>query len=548
MNKDVIYIDVEDDITAIISKVKSSKEKIVALVPPKRIGVLQSAVNLRLLARAATQSHKHLVIITNNPALSALAAAAALPVAKNLQTKPGLAEIPALDVDDGEDIIDGAQLPVGDHAKTAVAAAAVRTSIPVKDNTGTDAAVDQIAKAAAPSAGGTTLAPKAKKGTKVPNFNIFRKKMVLIIGGSLLGILFLIWAVFIAPQATIIISASTTDSSVNEKVTFDPAATTDITTATIRSVTQQVKKDDSIEFDATGKKDVGEKAKGTVKFSTGSISNLGTTIPAGTQLTSSGGKVFLTDAAVTFTISNYNDAPTTVTAAASGASYNGANGSVSGAPSGVNATFTAATTGGTDKQITVVTADDVQKATDALVERDKAAMQEQLKTQFGSNVIVLDSTLVVTQTGAVSTPAIDQEVPAGTKAKVSASLTATMTGVEKTEASKYLDEYFAKQLEGKPEQKVYSNGIDNVTFTNVNAPKDAKITANIVATAQIGPKIDDEAIKKAAAGKRYGEIQSAIEAVPGVNSVDVKFWPFWVTSAPTNTNKINVEFKLDESK
>ena len=49
--KDIIYIDVEDDITAIIGKIKESKEKIIALVPPKRIGVLQSAVNLRLLAR-----------------------------------------------------------------------------------------------------------------------------------------------------------------------------------------------------------------------------------------------------------------------------------------------------------------------------------------------------------------------------------------------------------------------------------------------------------------------------------------------------------------
>ena len=88
MNKDVIYIDVEDDITAIIGKVKSSKEKIVALVPPKRVGVLQSAVNLRLLQRTATQSDKRIVLITNNQALAALSAAASIPVAKNLQSKP----------------------------------------------------------------------------------------------------------------------------------------------------------------------------------------------------------------------------------------------------------------------------------------------------------------------------------------------------------------------------------------------------------------------------------------------------------------------------
>ena len=40
MNKDVIYIDVDDDVTAIIGKIKKAKEKIVALVPPKRAGAL----------------------------------------------------------------------------------------------------------------------------------------------------------------------------------------------------------------------------------------------------------------------------------------------------------------------------------------------------------------------------------------------------------------------------------------------------------------------------------------------------------------------------
>lgn len=116
MNKDVIYIDVDDDITAIIGKLKASKEKVVALVPPKHVGVLQSAVNLRLLARAAKQSGKHLALVTNNSALAGLAASASIPVAKTLQSQPELAEIPALKVDDEDDIIDGASLPVGEHA------------------------------------------------------------------------------------------------------------------------------------------------------------------------------------------------------------------------------------------------------------------------------------------------------------------------------------------------------------------------------------------------------------------------------------------------
>ena len=36
MNKDVIYIEPEDDITDVILKIENSKEKIVALVPPKK--------------------------------------------------------------------------------------------------------------------------------------------------------------------------------------------------------------------------------------------------------------------------------------------------------------------------------------------------------------------------------------------------------------------------------------------------------------------------------------------------------------------------------
>ena len=68
MKKDVIYIDIEDDITMIIDKLKNSAEKIVALVPPKGNAVLQSVVNLKLLKRAASSVNKQPVIVTSNHA------------------------------------------------------------------------------------------------------------------------------------------------------------------------------------------------------------------------------------------------------------------------------------------------------------------------------------------------------------------------------------------------------------------------------------------------------------------------------------------------
>jgi hypothetical protein len=89
--KDTVYVDVDDEITAIIDKVTGSKQKIVALVLPKRASVLQSVVNMKLLKRSADNANKNVVLITTETALMPLAGAAGLHVAKTPTTKP---EIP----------------------------------------------------------------------------------------------------------------------------------------------------------------------------------------------------------------------------------------------------------------------------------------------------------------------------------------------------------------------------------------------------------------------------------------------------------------------
>ncbi|HEV7951875.1 MAG TPA: hypothetical protein VGO98_00675 [Candidatus Saccharimonadales bacterium] len=557
MNKDIIYIDVEDDITAIIGKVKDAKQKIVALVPPKRIGILQSTVNLRLLSRAASQAGKHLVIITNNPALIALAAAAKLPVAKNLQSKPEIAEIAALDVDDGDDVIDGAQLPVGDLARTA-------DTKPLQIVSVNDPAIDKaIEENAAEDVPGRALPPapgmlpgkaRAKSGIKVPNFNDFRKKLVIIGSAAVLLLGFLIWGIFFAPRATVQITARTSDSSVNNNVTIGDGLKTDLTANTIKATTEQIKKSSSVEFEATGTKDVGEKAKGTVKLSKQSLSAV--TIPAGTQLSTTGGLVFATNSTVTLPAATSDPScfpsfcPQTttvgVTAATSGAKYNAATGALTGAPSGVAANLTDATSGGTDKIITVVTNDDIQKAIENLKPQDVEAIKKELRTKLSDDVTAIDQTFKASDTAPVSLPAVDQEVASGTKPKLTSEVTYSLSGIDKNELNDYLDAHFTKQLEGISDQRTYNNGAEEVTFTNLNAVESG-FTANIVATAKIGPKIEDSVVKNTAKGKRYGEIQSSLEAIQGVDNVDVKFWPFWVRTAPNDAKKINIEFKLHES-
>ena len=98
MNKDVIYIEPEDDITDIITKIENSKEKIVALVPPKKAGVFRSVVNIKLIAKVGFTADKTIVLVTTDPSITKLAAATKIPVTKNLQTAP---KVPSL-VDDEE--------------------------------------------------------------------------------------------------------------------------------------------------------------------------------------------------------------------------------------------------------------------------------------------------------------------------------------------------------------------------------------------------------------------------------------------------------------
>ena len=103
--KDTIYIDIDDEITGIIDKLKSSDSKLVALVLPKRATVFQSIVNMKLIKRAADASGKNLVLITSEAGLMPLAGAAGVFVAKTLNSKPEIPVGPD-QVDDSEETID----------------------------------------------------------------------------------------------------------------------------------------------------------------------------------------------------------------------------------------------------------------------------------------------------------------------------------------------------------------------------------------------------------------------------------------------------------
>ena len=555
MNKDIIYIDTEDDITAIIGKIKSSKERIVALVPPKRTGVLQSAVNLRLLSRSAKTSDKQIVLITNNKALVALSATAKIPVAKNLQSKPEIAEIAALEIDDGEDIIDGSQLPIGELAKTA------------DTNTSDDLATDissidvdnEGPKNVSMTPNNTKSQPinkSAKNNVKIPNFSKFRKKLFIGIAAGILLVIFLIWAIWFAPSAKIIITANTEPAPISTTVKLGGTSPTDVSKNVVQTVSKQTKKDASVGFTATGQKDMGVKASGSITIRNCDYSD-GITLPAGTQFTNDSNQVYVNTAAVfvpkysglpsfcTLSGAMSGKATVQVQASSSGETYNNAGlaYAISSIPSSakVDALGTAMA-GGTTRMVTIVTADDVQKASQVLVSQSTDDIKQQLTKQFTNGEVVISDSFTVDRAAAVSTPAIGAEATG--KANLTSATTYSITAIAKSELDVFLNAAINKQIDKT--QRIYNNGIDDVKLTGYLAT-DSGATVNIATTGQIGPNIDKESIKTQSKGKRYGDIQSSLESIKGVDSVDVKFSYFWVRTVPNDVDKIQVEFVISNA-
>lgn len=554
MNKDVIYIDVDDDVTAIIGKIKNTNEKIVALVPPKRSGVLQSAVNLRLLERMAHTEGKKLVLITNNHALAGLAANAKIPTAKNLQSKPELAEIPALAVDNDDDIIDGSELPIGDLARTVKTKDAESTSRPLRSDaiTSTDLNLDDAQPEPELASPRGRVAKKKNKGTKIPNFDTFRKKLIFIITGGAALIALLVWMFVFAPAATIIITAITAPQSINATVKLGGAAATDFKAGIVSSLSQQQVTNETVDFDATGQKDVGEKASGSVVISN-CDTNDSFVVASGTAV-SYGSLNYILQGDATVSGAKFSGGVCTTAGKSSsvqviaqnpGESYNlsDATLAVAGYGSTVKARISdEGITGGTTRIAKVVSDDDVDRARGVLIGKSTDTQKKALAQKFSSDDIVVDSSFAVQRGDASSSPAVGQEASSG-KATLTIPTTYSLQAVAKSELDSYLMDSLTSKIDTST-QKVYSTGIKNVTLSNFVQAGDA-MSATLNAKGAVGPIINEDEIKDYAKGKRYGDIQQSLESRQGIKDVDVKFSYFWVRTVPNDTNKIKVEFKIE---
>ena len=554
--RDTVYVDTDDDITSIISRVKESDSSIVALVPPKRIGSLQSVVNLKLLQRAAKNSRKKIALVTTDNALTALAAGLRIPVAKNLSAQPELIEAPDLDLDDN-DVINGDEIAVGEIAKlpsndkkpsskedknVSAAVAAIETDDKIKNDLDADGTPDDEPKK--PS--------KKERAKKIPNFDSFRKRVLIFGGIGVLLVAFFVWATWFAPRGTISITAKTSNKDVSATVSLLTAKSTDVENNVIQPTVKQIKKTQTVNVTATGSKDIGKKATGTVVLSNSTPA--AKTLTAEARLTTSGGLVFTVNNSVTVDAASLSfgcpgyicpgTGTASVTALESGTNYNAASGSLNGAPSQLTAKFDSATSGGTSEIAKVVQQSDVDGAVNALKQQaDDNSVREELKNQLGNDVTIIGDSFSSSNGTVSSKPAVGEAISGGgSSATVTMEITYTMVAVSTNDLKSLIDTKIKSDLADK--QKVYDNGISSVKFSNFSTGTQG-YTVVVKTIAKVGPEIDENAVKRESVNKRSGEIMSEIQKTVGVQNVNVKFWPFWVSSV-SSEDKLKVEFTVDQ--
>lgn len=564
--KDTIYVDIDDEITGIIDKVRSSSGKVVALVLPKRAAVLQSVVNMKLLKRSSEEAKKNIVLITSEAGLMPLAATVGLHVAKTPLSKP---EIPALADEDAEGVgpeetvnLEGGDddeeeittatagdKPIGDLAAKAGDVAALEEVETLNLDSDTD-------EPGADSDDETPAAASTKnKRLRIPDFNKFR--LGLIVGAVVLVLLIVGFVVAnsVLPKATVTLTTDTSSVSTNLTMTLDSTAkSVNLTTLTVPAQLKTVQKSQSQQVATTGQQNNGQKATGDVTMTAEKCSGNPfvdpSPVPAGTGITENG-LTYVTQNSATFTGTGASGGCYTysagtnniaITAQTGGTKYNvsSATFSVDGR-SDVSASGSAS--GGTDDIIQTVAQADIDSATQKIAAQDTTAINQQLEQQLQQAGLV-----AVGVTFATGTPTTTTSANVGDQATtvtVTQAISYTMLGVKQSDLKTVVDNYVKGQI-NPTKQAILDEGLSGATFRLANATAtSAQVQFSTTATA--GPNLQVATLRSQVAGLKSGDIQTLLETDPGVTKVAVHFSPFWVNVAPKKTSKITIVFVKSSS-
>lgn len=590
-----LYIETNEEVTAIIDRIKNIADAEVVLVIPKKAAILQSILNLKILKRQLGNLGKEAVIVTSDKLGKNIASRADFIVKQKLDWENSNRSVGDSSQKQEEKI--QLKLPVQPTAPDSIvkkASSPIRQVEPRKlkmsdiikksnddifvksmdnnqneqnpkveatisaDNTfqDTDASLDKD-KQKSDNTQKSGIIPKKvrmfiqespppKKVILLPSFG---KKFFFAISLATLLVVGVV-LFLILPTAAVVIESKTQLITQDIDLIVDKAASeVDKNELKIPGKLIEVSKEATKEFSATGKKQIKEKAAGTITVYN-EWDSQSQTLVENTRFISEDDKLFRSiktvvvpgfkrsagqDIAGSTAVKVIADEPGEESnIKPSRFSIPGLKGTIK--YDKIYGVSTEPMIGGRVEQINIVSEDDFSKAKKTTEESLRGELINEIKNKSDGQSSIVDNAISANKTEFTSTKKIGEEAKSFTLTlKINGAVLSfnenDIISLSKDTVKAPFDHYL---LVGEPKLTYGQADLDLK-----NGKMSLKVYSEIIASSQLDKKNILENIK----GKDVEELQNYFANISEVENVDVRFWPFWVKSIPRVESKINIDIK-----
>ncbi len=556
-----LYLEPNEEITSVIDKIAQTPDKNVVLVLAKNSALFQSLVNLKLLSKEAKRLGKQVALVSTNKVGTKLAKQVGIATYATVAALPATAAAPAPSVPATPDeVIGGVKVqqydpnrqhaaePMETVAEEPVEAVNVEPEIPAEEPTKTAESFEPITiqpeePVEKPVKDITDLPPVISRSGVMTRKEITIPWRSVAVGAGIFLFICLLAYLFV-PRANVVVTFSA--EPLSETVAVSAITATDSQKA--NAVTGNkllVTKEKTKPITATGKKDIGTKATGSIPIRNCEDSS-SHAVAAGSKVTASG-KTFLTDSAVTIPAGSFsgggtvcNSSPVNVglTADAAGEGHNltGATFTINGLSTRISGT--GSTSGGTAKIVTVLTQDDIDTAILALKKEAKDEAIAELTEKAAGQKLLTDGIWEV-----VSKEGADKAVGAQTETAV-VSFNVEYGAIAFDEAAANL--LFSAAFDGKisESQQVIFPEDAPPAFKAVKVADDKNsFDFEIAGTAYVVPKIDKNEVAAKVKNKSKDAVAGILQQAYGAESAEVTITPgWWIDRLPLLGQAISIEY------
>jgi len=378
-------------------------------------------------------------------------------------------------------------------------------------------------------------------------------RLSVIVPAILIFVIAIITCYFLFLKATITVTVDPKISELNKSVLFSTTQNTSPSESIIKGEFVSVSEDGSASTPATGKKDVGTKALGTVTIFNSLAQNK--TLTQGTVLKSPNGLEFTLDSGITIKAVASHSADETVTPEKVTVNVTADQlGKESNLPSGTKFSVGAFDTsdliakndnpfsGGTKKEVTVASKNDSAKLEADLLKQLESKAKEDLQRKLSQNKILLPSFIAET----FSKKSLNVKVGDETN---SLSLTGTIDyqglSYDKNDLIEFSKSFLSKDIPSN--QTIDYNNI-KATVLGIKQENDEEIQADLNIKMLLLPKISESNLAKDLKGKSFRFAEDLLYKLPQAANVSVNLspnLPFLPKNLPAMEKNIKILIKIN---